>query len=269
MAFLDKYQRQLQENAPVVYEGLTFYPLLVRDYPLYVRARKSFELMLGSLRDPKLARLPWCACLWALDKECEKQEGKLGEYLVDALCVMATALRLDVDPETRRIPLRPAYSDTGELTAIVLGEPQTNYTLLNMQQMNDVRQILAAQNGYAIPDENWNPELVRAAQENAQRSVSGLEYDFEALVYSVALNAHCRASEIYGWTIREFHRTESAIDRTLGYVIYMLAEKSGNVTFAKGNPYPTWKFDRKSDMPTGFRSIAEIDASAKGLIAGT
>lgn len=268
MAFIDKYQRQIQENAPVVYEGLTLYPMLVRDYPLYSRAKQSFELMLGSLRNPKLARLPWCACLWELDKECEKQQGKIGEYLIDVLCVLATALRLDVDADTQRIPLRPVYSNSGELTAILLGEPQTNFTLLNMQQMDDVRRIIAAQNGYEIPDENWNPELVRAAQENAQRNGADLAYDMEALIYSVALNAHCRAKDIYDWPIREFHKTQEAIDRTLGYVIYTLSEKSG-VTYPKGNPYPTWKFDRKSDMPAGFRSIADIDASAKGLIAGT
>lgn len=269
MAFIDKYQLQIQENAPVVYEGLEFYPLLVREYPIYLRAKQSFELMLGSLRDPKLARLPWCACLWALDKKCEQQEGKIGDYLVNVLRVLAAALRLDANLETGTIPLRPVFSQSGDLTAIMLGNLQTNYTLLNMQQMNDVRQILAAQNDFDIPDENWNPELVQAAQENARRHNVQLETDFESLVYSVALNAHCRASDVYGWTIREFHKTEDAIDRNFGYLIFNMAEMSGNVTFKNGNPYPTWKFSRKNDMPTGFRTIADIDASAKGLISGT
>ena len=62
---------------------------------------------------------------------------------------------------------------------------------------------------------------------------------------------------------------QDAIDRTLGYQIYTAVEKGGNVTFKNGNPYPTWKFDRKSGMPAGFVSIAELDAGAKGLLAGT
>lgn len=269
MAFADKYQRQVQMNAPVIYEDLTFYPLLVRDYQLYVRAKKSFELMQASLRIPRLARLPWCACLWELDKECEKQEGKIGEYLVNAMCVLATALRLDIDPENGRLPLRPVTTQSGELTAIMLGNPQTSYALFNMQQMGEIRQIIAAQNGYKIPDENWNPELVRAAQENAERGASDLDFNFEDLIYSVAYHAHCRAAEVYEWSIREFQRMQEAIDRAYGYSIYTLAEVSGNVTFKKGNPYPTWKFDRKAEMPAGFRTIADIDASAKGLISGT
>lgn len=268
MAFVDKYQRQIQENVPVVYNDLTFYPLLVRDYALYANARLSFELMLSSLQDPKLARLSWCACLWALDLECEKQEGKPGMYLAWVLCVLAAALRLDASRDGE-IPLRPVFAQSGELTSIMVGNVQANYALLSMRQMDDVRQIIAAQNGYDIPNENWNPELVRASQENARRNSDNLVFSLEDLIYSVAVNAHCRASDIYGWTIREFRKTQEAIDRTLNYQIYTLAEKSGNITFKYGNPYPSWKFERKVDMPAGFRSIADIDASAKGLIAGT
>lgn len=268
MAFADKYRQQIQENVPVVYEDLTLYPLTVRDYGLYMTAKPAFELMLSSLKDPKLARLSWCACLWALDKECEQQTGKLGMFLTQALYVLATALRLDATA-SGEFHLRPVFAPSGELTAIMLGDVQTsNYSLLNMRQMDDVRAIIAAQNDYDIPNENWNPELVRAAQENAKRNSIDLDFDFEDLVYSVALHAHCRASEIYKWTIREFHKTQNAIDRTLGYVIYSLADKSGFVTFKNGTPYPSWKFDKKDDMPAGFKTIAEIDETAHGLLAG-
>lgn len=268
MAFADRYRQQIRENVPVVYEDLKFYPLTVRDYGLYMTAKPAFELMLSSLKDPKLARLSWCACLWALDRECEQQTGKLGMFLTQVLYVLAMALRLDATANGE-FPLRPVFAQSGELTAIMIGDVQIgNYALLNMRQMDDVREIIAAQNGYDLPNENWNPELVRAAQENASRNSMNLDLDFEDLVYSVALNAHCRASDIYGWTIREFHKTQDAIDRTLGYVIYSLADKSGFVTFKNGTPYPTWKFDRKNDTPAGFKTIAEIDESAHGLLAG-
>ena len=269
MAFIDRYQRQIRMNVPVVYEGLAFQPLLVRDYALYLNAKPAFELMLSSLQDPKLARLPWCACLWELDKLCEKQTGKTGEFLTQVLLVLAFSLRLNEGIESGTIPLRPVFAQTGQLTAIMVGNPQTDYALLNMQQMDEVRQIIAAQNCYEIPDENWNPELVKAAQENAARHTDSVKYDFEDLVYSVALHSHCRVQEIYDWPIREFQKMRDAIDRSIGHIIYTIVEKNGNVTFKNGNPYPSWMFDRKSDMPTGFRSIADIDAGAKGLIAGT
>lgn len=264
----NKYQIQTVEDAPVVFNGLEFHPLLVRDYPHYLRAKSAMELMQSSL-SPQMARLSWCECLWALDKECEKQTGTLGDFFVSVLIVLARALRLEAPAGMETLPLRPVFAQDERLTAIMVGETYGAYVLLNMQQMGEVRQILAAQNGYELPDENWNPELVRAAQQNAQSGANGLEFDFNALLYSVAVNAHCRAKDILDWTILEFQGMQNAIDRRLGYVIYTLAEKSGNVTFPKGAPFPSWKFDRKSDMPTGFKTIAELDAGAKGLVAGT
>lgn len=264
----DSSASPLLGDSPVVYENLEFHPLKVKDYHHYARAKNAFELMLGSL-SPRLARLPWCACLWALDKECEQQTGQLGEYLVSVMIVLAKALRLEGDDSNGSLPLRPVFAQDGQLTAIMVGEYTGTFVLLDMIKMDKVRRIIADQNGYDIPNEEWNPELVRAAQENARRNSLGLQSSFETLLYSVASNAHCRAKDILDWSIREFHGMQEAIDRNYGYLIYTLAEKSGNVTFSKGNPYPTWKFDRKSDMPTGFKSIAELDAGAKGLVAGT
>lgn len=268
MASINKYQLQAAGDAPVIFNDLEFHPLLVREYTIYARAKRAMELMQSSLH-PKYAKFTWCECLWELDKECEKQTGQYGDFLVSVMLAVARALRLEAPDGDVTLPLRPVFSQDGHLTALMIGEAYGNYTLLNMQQMNEVRLILAAQNGYDIPDENWNPELVRAAQQNAEGNNAGLDIDFDALLYSVALNAHCRAKDILDWSIREFHGMQDAIDRTLGYQIYTLAEMSGFVEFKKGNPYPTWKFNRKSDMPTGFKSIAELDAGAKGLVAGT
>lgn len=268
MASVKYYQHLAQGDAPVIYEGLEFHPLLVRDYQVYARAKQAFELMLSSL-SPKLARLPWCACLWAIDQECEKQTGTVGEYLVSVLYVLAKSLRLDDFAENGTLPLRPVFAQDVSLTAVMIGEAHGNYTLLNMQQMDEIRKIIAAQNGYDIPDESWNPELVRAAQQNSEKNSMTLDMDFETLLYSVAVNAHCRAKDIYDWSIREFHGVQDAIDRSYGHLIYTLAEASGQVTYKHGNPYPSWKFDRKNDLPTGFVSISELDAGAKGLVAGT
>lgn len=268
MASINKYQLQAAGDAPVIFNDLEFHPMLVRDYTIYARAKRAMELMQSSLH-PKYARYSWCECLWELDKECEKQTGQYGDFLVSVMLAVARALRLEATDGGVTLPLRPVFSQDGHLTALMIGEAYGNYTLLNMQQMNEVRLILAAQNGYDIPDESWNPDLVRAAQQNSERNSLALDTDFETLLYSVAVNAHCRAKDIYDWSIKEFHGMQSAIDRSYGHLIYTLAEASGNVTFKQGNPYPTWKFDRKSDMPTGFKSIAELDAGAKGLVAGT
>lgn len=268
----DKYFLEIRENKPITYEGMDFYPLTVRDYDLYMGARPAFELMQASLKIPKLARLPWCACLMALDEVFREETGKPGRLLNDALLVMAKALRLDAHADAGRgnqmvYPVRTVLQK-GELTAILIGNPP-RFATLDMRKMNDVRKIIAAQNGYEIPDETWNPDLVRASRENAMgRGDSNIDVNFETLVYSVAYHCHTTPAEIYDWTIRDFQGMQNAIDRSLGFQIFSLAEAAGYSKFPKGRPFPTWKYDEKRNMPTGFRTIADIDAGAKGLIKG-
>lgn len=269
MPITDKYRRQIAEALPVDYNGLEFHPLTVRDYETYLLGKKPFELMLSSLGDPKLARLSWCACLAAIDLRFQQQTEQMGLYLVSVMRVMDAALRLGVADGSGSGDIVPCFTKDGQLTAISIQETGQTPIFLNMQQMDDVRQIIAAQNGYKIPDENWNPELVKAAQMNAEDSGKGIEYDRDTLICSVAAQYRCRPKEIYDWTIKEFMDVQEAIDRAMGYQIYTLAETAGWVTFKNGNPYPTWKFNRTADMPMGFRTIADIEAGANGLIAGT
>ena len=272
MAIENKYRNEIRLNLPVVYEGLSFYPLTVLNYELCEAARPSFELMQASLKNPRIARLPWCACLWALDEDCREKTGKEGRFLTYVLSVMAEALRLNAfaDEENggkKAYPIRPLFGRDMTLKGILV-EADGRYVNLGMPEMNDVRRIIAAQNGYNIPEETWNPELVKAAQENAKGKTSGIVPDLSTLVYSVAFQCGVTAADVYQWTIRDFKGMQDAIDRSLYFQILATAEKSGYIKFKGGNPVPTWKFDKRSDLPTGFRTIADIDAGAKGLIQG-
>lgn len=264
----EKYADRVRENKPIEYAGLTFHPLTVRDYGLWQTGRPVYELLLSSL-PPAMARLSWCSCLAEMDKS-GKTEGKNPQFLNNALRVMAKALRLMpvIDPisKTAEYPIHCEYlKEPPTLNAIRIGRG-TDTVILNIQQMNEVREIIAAQNGYEIPNENWNPELVAAAKYHQHASTSDLEWDIDSMVQSVAHHAHVRSKDIWDWPIREFQMEQKAIDRALKYQIYTQAELSGMVKFKHGNPCPSWMFDRKAELPTGFVSIADLDAGAKGLL---
>lgn len=266
MSIEDKYAEAIRENRPVEYAGLEFWPLTVRDYALYHNARIAFELMQSSL-PPKLARLSWCACLYELDKTAQEQN-IAGNFFYLAMAVLVKALRLETFSDQRtgeaKLPIQ-FQTRNGVLDAIFIqGE-----FCLSMPQMDEVRRIIAAQNCYEIPDENYNPELVAALQYTAAQQESDLVLDFDALVYSVAINAHTDPASVWGWTIRDFQKTQEAIDRTLGYQVYTTASMSGFVTFPKGNPFPTWKYARKVSLPGAMKTIDDLDAGAKGLLADT
>lgn len=181
MQGVNKYANEVRENTEIEFNGLTFYPLTVRDFPLYRSAAAAFELMQSSL-PPKFARLSWCQCLDEMDKL-----GNGSPFLEPVLNVVAKALRLE------RIKLPDgAYGyqlstlrKEGTLMGIYIREHET---VLTIQMMDEVRQIIAAQNDYQLPDEKWNPELVAAEQYLNGQNMPKLDIEIEAWVYSVAAN---------------------------------------------------------------------------------
>lgn len=267
---VDKYKQELRENREIEYRGLKLYPLKMRDYSTYAGARVAYELLLSSL-PAKLARLSWCSCLWEMDKEIVLQGGE-ALYFPAAMRVLALALELQPEGlgKEERYPLRPLYTkDSLTLKHLEIRLPDSHIpALISLQDMNRVREIIAAQNCYDMPDESWNPELLRAQEylRGQRNGGNGLKPDIEAAVYSVAAGTGRRAGEIWDWPIREFLKTKEALERKYDYQIYTGAEMSGFVKFKHGNPCPSWIYDREAELPGGFMSIAELDAGHKGLL---
>lgn len=269
MPFMDRYTAELRENRPIEYAGVTFHPLKVRDYALYHSARPAMELMMSSL-PPRIARMSWFSALKALDDESAKLGGH-ADFMGSVLRLIAAALKLEplTDSRSGRLvyPIRPMYQGDGKVAAVQFG--MIGDGLLSARDMGNVRMILAAQNGYEVPDDNWNTELLAAQKYTQERRAKdqGIVFDLETLVHSVALGAHVRAGEVWNWPIREFKQTEEAIDRRLNYVVYTLAEAGGRVQFKHGNPCPTWKLNRKSDLPGDFQSVDSLEnAAARELL---
>lgn len=268
MKSVDLYRDFIRENKAIEFHGLAFKPLTVRQYALYHAAKPAFELMQSSL-PPKFARLSWCNCLDALDRQA-LEDGKNTVLLSLALSVVAASVgqeKIKMDGK-ELFYIRPVRDQEGELTAIILGDIN-NPVALNMADMMEVREIIAAQNVYEIPDECWNPELVRAQKYTASLKHNDIDFNLDDLVYSTAINACVKPQEVWNWTIRDFIMSQDAIDRKLNYIIYTTAMNSGFVKFNKGNPYPTWKFNRRPDMPSEFTTVAELDAGANGLLGVT
>lgn len=259
MQGVNKYANEVRENKAISYAGLTFYPLCVCDFWLYRSAAPAIELMQSSL-PPKFARLSWCQCIDEMDKL-----GKGSPFLEPMLNVLARALRLEkikISDGVYGYQISTLRKDDA-LMGIYIRDFET---VLTIPMMDEVRQILAVQNDYQIPDENWNPELVGAQQYLSNQNTPKLDVEIEALVYSVSANTGKDADELWNWPIRKFKGYERAIDRTLGYQIYALAEAVGFTKFERGLPYPTWKFDRIAELPAGFKTLTQLEAKAKGQL---
>ena len=259
-----KYYDEIRENAPIVYKGLTFHPLLMRHFALYQNARSAIELMQASL-PVRYAVKPWIVCLMMMDEDAERENGLKTGYFLSFLLVLDAALRTDAEHDPKALQI--ARTQTGDFAAIVIQQQAGSPVILDAAALGDVRQILAAQNDYSIPDENWNADLVRAQQYlREHRESLGLSGSLDEAIYAVAAATGHRAKEIWDWPIREYLGMQSAVDRRLRFQLCATAEMSGTVKFKHGNPYPSWVNERKSALPNGFVALSDLEAGAKGLL---
>lgn len=259
-----QYQEEIRKFQPIVFEGLSFYPLQVKHFALYQSAKPAMELMLSTL-PVRFVKMSWIQALIALDREA-KGESLTPGFFVSILLLLNAAMRTDLlhDPTS----LVPVQGKDGKFGALVVRQEGKEPVVLEEKHFPTVREILAAQNDYTIPDETWNPDLVRAqAYLREQKNSGGTGGTLEEMVFSLAAATGRRVAEIWDWPIREFTQMQSAVDRRLRFEICTAAELSGQVKFKHGNPYPTWIWEQKGQLPHGFTSIQELDEGAGGTLA--
>jgi hypothetical protein len=258
-----QYQDEIREFQPVEFEGLKFYPLQVKQLALYQIAKPAMELMLSTL-PLRFVRCSWINALEAMDREAAEKKIKTG-YFGSFIRLLDAALRTDVLHNPSSIII--AHNKDGTFAALLIQQEKNQKIALLEKHFTTVREILAEQNGYTIPDENWNPDLVRAqAYLRGQQTGSESGGSLEDAVFALAAATGHRASEIWNWPIREYLQMQSAVNRRLCFEIYKTAELIGNVKFTKGNPYPSWIWDSRSELPRGFKTLRELETEAAGLL---
>ena len=257
-----KYAEEIREFRPIEFQGLKFYPLQVKHFALYQNAKPAMELMISTL-PLRFVRLDWIHALEALDLEAKEKKIKTG-FFGSVLLLLDAALRTDALHQ--KGVLLPLDGKDGKFAMLAVKQDGKTRAL-NAKDFAQVREILAAQNGYTIPDENWNPELVKAqAYLREQESATARGGSLEDAVFALAAATGQRAAEIWDWPLREYTQMQNAVDRRLRFMLYGAAELSGQVKFTKGNPYPTWIWENRSGLPRGFISLKELDDGAKGLL---
>lgn len=259
-----QYSEELRTFQPIAFRGLDFYPLTVKHFALYQNAKPAMELMLSTL-PIRFVRYSWIQALLALDLEAQGEQKRTG-FFASVLLLLDAALRTDFLHDSQS--LIPVQAKDGKFGALVVRQPGKEATVLAESDFSEVREILAAQNNYTIPDENWNPELVRAQaylRDRESGSVSG--GSLEDAVFALAAATGQRAGEIWDWPIREFLQMQNAVDRRLRFQLYTAAELSGQVKFKHGNPYPTWIWEQTGKLPRGFTSLKELDEGSGGTLA--
>lgn len=260
--------RAIVRGDPILWNGLTLFPILVRDFEKFESAKPGIMLSQKTL-PAKFAGMRYLEALFALDMENLQHGDTPVGLFARAIRFLTLALRL---PEEERadgsvafpLEIQVSAEDPAKLSAIAIhmGEQVTAITPRDFAKL---RPLLARQNGLELPDEAHNAELEAAEQDLDAAGGLNLDVNFEDLIYSVAVQSGVDAEQVFGWTIRKFHKVKAAIDRGLGYQLAYLATASG-AKYKNGNPWPSWMFDRRKSLSKALIPMANFQKQLNGTV---
>lgn len=255
---------KITEGEPVPWHGLLIYPVLMRDYEMFTAVKASITAMQSKLPMP-YAAMPYLTALFALSTDGVDVAGLESNLFQRLIALLSLVLRLqDEDGEITDHFRFKMKSGTKQLTEIVV-IAQSKIVSITPKDFTQLRRLIADMNRIELPNESQNPELVDAEQEYFSATQTQLEYDFEALKYSVGLICGKTMKEINTMTVRDFFGYESASDRLINHIIYSLSEKSGFVKFKGGNPFPSWKFDKRKGLSPALIAKESFEQKFRGV----
>jgi hypothetical protein len=267
MPLTQEQQEAVRMGTPIEWNGLTLFPILMKDYNRFIIAQMGLTAQQQTLPS-KYVVMRYLEALYALDYDVRTNGGPQGGFFSRILLFLMLSLRLEVrkgldGEEYIPIGIQTEKDNPRKLTALEVtqGEVSVEITPQNFVQL---REILAAQNEVELPDETLNAELVQAERDLAAKSSLNLVPDSEALIYSVSVKMQIPVEDIFQWTVRRFVLTERAIDRITGHLVAALSEAAG-AKYKNGNPWPSWKYDRDKHS-SALVSLAELTQRLSGSV---
>lgn len=252
-------KRATLKGEPTALNGMLFYGLTMDQYEEW-QSDKSVLLARQSTLPVFCLTMPFIDALFALDLASVEQNHELAGVMNHILHVLGMALRMPPDcVKNRQLGL---VTHQMELKGFFVNPDGLQQQFIPKELFPQIRQIIAWQQGEDVPDESLNDELLEDEKWIAQRNGANLDFSFDSLLASVALNTHMKIKDVYGMTILEFEMMRRAIDRDKKYTICGIAENSGT-KWKGGNPYPSWCFDRKKAESGTLTHVSRFEGIAQ------
>lgn len=251
-------ERQINRYLPVKFEGLTFYPVTVEEYEVFMACAPALGFMQQSLpvamlSIPLLTAFLHMEDAWAQAKHDEDNgdpNAKIAGALFSAsVLALLLALRLGYGEQMneRMSRARLVFEDRNgpKLKALVLRGNAGEAIEITPAKFGRIRPLIAAQNGIEIQPIDANPELVEADRSVRMANAPDLEVNLTDKISFVCNATGKDESEVYNWPILKFNRRAASVERTLNFLVFGIGENSGMVKFKNGNPCPSPIFQRK------------------------
>ena len=245
---------------PIELNGLVYYPITVADYPKWQAVKPVLTLRQGTL-PAAYACMTYLNCVWALQFDAMgRGESSVVTWNLLA-CLMFLSLRLS---DSDKIQPIGNPEDPRNITSMRITKSGVVFDISPMEFIQ-IRKLIADQNGAELPDEADNPDLIEAAEDIANAQNVQLKYDFSDMLTSVSSEMKLRRSDLLQWSVKEFDDVLRSIKRRYGYLLASVAESQG-AKFQRGNPYPTWIFDKAKDEFAGLISLQQFQSNHNAAI---
>lgn len=259
---------RIRKGLPIEALGLQFYPITMADYEEFLECKNALAIRLTSLAKINIEYLsmPFLSALWAMDLDSVKATGKAIGMFERVIRLLYLSLRLGYDSQKAFGKIYCERENPRQLTHIEVEQKDGETVKISPVDFTTIiRPLIAELNGIELPDESENPDIVQTEQAMNEESASKVKFNLETLIASVANACHLREWEIDEWAVAEFERRRQAIDRKINYQVYAQAEMSGMVKFNKGNPCPSWCYDRADTLTSALITVDEMQGKYAGV----
>ena len=250
-----------------VFDNAVFYPITVRDYAMFYACSSALTLRLSML-PVKYAVMSYADAIFsmALDMELIENHDEYCACFAKFMNLLAMSMRVPVGSFEYHVDAE----DKSKLRAIIVKQESSemgeDLIRLETGKLGQIRRIIAVLNGKDLPDEADNTELIEAEDAIHASGVTSLKADLSDLKASVAAYYKVRIRELNDWTIYEFEKARSAIERMTRCVICGIGESGGMVKYEKGNPFPSLFFDREREN-AALIDMADFQRRMGGAVA--
>lgn len=248
---------------PIETDGLTLYPVLVREYEHFLMARPALEVMHQSL-PVAMMRMPLLSALYQIDYEAVLNGKPHTGLFSRALLALALALRLgegqETDKRVNAFQVAVDRENPAKLMCLRFTDTDGKKHEIFPVAYANLRQIIAAQNGVILESDMANPDLVQAEKDIASASELKLNANIEDWISAVSALTGATEEEIDEWPILKFQRRSDSYQRILSYIVCGVGECSG-ASWKGGNPVPHPFFAKRKD---GSGVLSALGGSADG-----
>lgn len=249
---------KINRYQPVDMDGITFYPIRVKEYSELLIATPAIEFVQRSLPVAMLSR-PLLDAFYGMDMAAV-ESGGTPEMLFRAIAGLVLALRIGegmpMEQRLMMVQIVPQEGKRDRLKHLVFPTPDGALTISPLQ-FQAYRVLIGAQNGIEIPSDNANPDIIEAEREAALRNAQELDILLEDQIQFVATLCHVNEQDVDEWPILKLKKKEGALTQVIRYLLCGNAEASG-AKWDKGNPYPHPYYKRKESNSAGLKNLRDI-----------